>query len=55
MGTPSQRRLNATSLLLLVLAFVAAVVVGNLVFKGWRLDLTGNNLYTLSDGTKSIL
>lgn len=55
MGTPSQRRLNATSLLLLALAFVAAVVVGNLVFKGWRLDLTGNNLYTLSDGTKSIL
>lgn len=55
MGTPSQRRLNATSLLLLAFAFIAAVVVSNLVFKGWRLDLTENNLYTLSDGTKRIL
>ncbi len=40
---------------MLLLAFVAAVIVSNQLFKGWRIDLTENNLYTLSDGTKRIL
>ena len=44
-----------SSLVLLAVAFIAAVVVSNQLFKGWRLDLTENGLYTLSDGTKSIL
>lgn len=55
MSTSSQRRLSTTSLLLLGLAFVAAVIISNEVFKGWRVDLTENKLYTLSDGTKRIL
>ncbi len=55
MGTTSQRRLTSTSLLLLALGFVAAVVVSNEIFKGWRIDFTEDNLYTLSDGTKRIL
>ena len=55
MSTRSQQRLSASSLLLLALAFVAAVIVTNQLFKGWRIDLTDNNLYTLSDGTKRIL
>ncbi len=55
MGTQSQRRLSSTSLLLLALAFIAAVIVSNLLFRGWRIDLTENNLYTLSEGTQRIL
>jgi ABC-type uncharacterized transport system involved in gliding motility auxiliary subunit len=55
MSTSSQRSLSTTSLLLLALAFIAAVIISNQVFKGWRIDLTENNLYTLSDGTKRIL
>ncbi len=55
MSTRSQQRLSASSLLVLALAFVAAVIVSNQLFKGWRIDLTESNLYTLSDGTKRIL
>lgn len=55
MATRSQRRLSSTSLLLLALAFIAAVIVSNRLFSGWRIDLTENNLYTLSDGTQRIL
>jgi ABC-type uncharacterized transport system involved in gliding motility auxiliary subunit len=40
---------------LLALAFIAAVIITNQVFKGWRIDLTDDDLYTLSDGTKRIL
>jgi ABC-type uncharacterized transport system involved in gliding motility auxiliary subunit len=55
MSTSSQRSLNATSLMLLALAFIAAVIVTNQLFKGLRIDLTDNRLYTLSDGTKRIV
>ena len=55
MSTSSRQRLNASSLVLLLLAFIAAVIVSNQLFRGWRIDLTENNLYTLSDGTKRIL
>lgn len=55
MSTPVQRRLNSSSLVLLALAFVAAVIISNQLFSGWRIDLTENNLYTLSPGTQRIL
>lgn len=55
MSTTSQRSLSTTSLVLLALAFIAAVIVSNEIFKGWRIDLTDNKLYTLSDGTERIL
>lgn len=55
MTTSSRQRLSVSSLVLLALAFVAAVIVSNQVFRGWRIDFTENNLYTLSDGTKRIL
>jgi ABC-type uncharacterized transport system involved in gliding motility auxiliary subunit len=55
MTTSSQKSLNTTSLLLLALAFIAAVIISNQLFRGWRIDLTDNQLYTLSDGTKRIL
>ena len=55
MGTQTQRKLSLASLLLLALAFIAAVIVSNQLFRGWRIDLTENNLYTLSEGTQRIL
>jgi ABC-type uncharacterized transport system involved in gliding motility auxiliary subunit len=55
MNKKTQRRLNSSSLLLIAVAFIAAVIVSNQLFSGWRLDLTENKLYTLSDGTRRIL
>ena len=55
MSTASQRNISTSSLLLLALAFIAAIIVSNQLFGGWRIDLTENRLYTLSDGTKQIL
>jgi ABC-type uncharacterized transport system involved in gliding motility auxiliary subunit len=43
------------SLVVLLLGFVAAVMASNTLLRGIRLDLTENGLYTLSDGTKSLL
>ena len=55
MSTASQRNISTSSLLLLVLAFIAAIIVSNQLFSGWRIDLTDSQLYTLSDGTRQIL
>ncbi len=55
MSTRTQDRLGVSGLALLAVAFVFAVIVSNQVFKGIRLDLTENRLYTLSDGTHRIL
>ena len=55
MSTKTQQRLSASSLILLAIAFVVAVSISNQVFRGWRIDLTEDNLYTLSDGTKHLL
>jgi len=51
----TQNRLGASSLLLVAVAFIAAVILSNQLFKGWHLDLTDHQLYTLSDGTRKIL
>ena len=55
MSTRSQQRISVSSLLFLALAFIAAVIISNQLLRGWRIDLTQNNLYTLSDGTTRIL
>lgn len=55
MSTRTQIRLGASSLLLLAVAFVIAVIVSNQLLKGLRVDLTENNLFTLSDGTRRIV
>jgi ABC-type uncharacterized transport system involved in gliding motility auxiliary subunit len=54
MSTRTQQRLSASSLTLLAVAFVIAVIVSNHLFKGIRIDLTENGLYTLSEGTRRI-
>ena len=55
MSTASQRNISTSSLLVLALAFIAAIIISNQLFGGWRIDLTENRLYTLSDGTRQIL
>ena len=55
MNSEQQRKIGITSLVLLALAFIAAVIVSNSLLSGMRLDLTENKLYTLSDGTRSLL
>ena len=55
MSTTSRNRLGATTLALVVLAFVVAVVATNVWLRGVRVDLTENNLYTLGEGTQSVL
>ncbi len=42
-------------LLLLAVLFLALTMISGSLFRGARLDLTENSLYTLSDGTKNIL
>ena len=52
----NRRRLfSAGSLLLLGLLFIALVILSGLLFKGWRIDLTENRQYTLSEGTEAVL
>ena len=46
---------SGLGLCLLALGFLMFTLLNNVLFGGWRLDLTGNNLYTLSDGSLEIL
>ena len=55
MSTRIQSRLGASSVVLLAVAFIAAVIISNQLFQGAKIDLTANRLYTLSDGTERIL
>ena len=55
MTTRSKKSLGSTGLIVLALLFLAVTVLSNSLFRGIRLDLTENNLYTISDGTSNIL
>lgn len=55
MSSTRQREIGYTTLVLLTVAFIAAVIASNSLLGGLRIDLTENNLYTLSPGTKSLL
>ncbi len=47
--------LGRVGLVTIAAIFIVAVSISNTMFRGMRLDLTENNLYTLSAGTKNIL
>jgi ABC-type uncharacterized transport system involved in gliding motility auxiliary subunit len=47
--------LTGGSLALLGVLLIAILVLSNVLLRGARLDLTENNLYTLSDGTRQVL
>jgi ABC-type uncharacterized transport system involved in gliding motility auxiliary subunit len=55
MSSITQRKIGYTTLVLLAVAFIAAVIASNSLLGGLRIDLTENDLYTLSPGTKSLL
>lgn len=46
---------HGLTLLVLAALFVAVIMLANVLLRGWRLDLTPNQQYTLSSGTKEIL
>jgi len=50
-----KRYYSVTGLILLVVLFLAFTVLNNALFTTARIDLTENKLYTISDGTKSIV
>ena len=47
--------ISGTGLLLAAVLFVAVIIVVNATLTTWRIDLTENKLFTLSDGTINIL
>lgn len=51
----NRKALSGTALLVLGVLLVAVLLLVDVVFRGARVDLTQNHLYTLSDGTKNIL
>ena len=55
MTTRFKRSAGGLGLVALAVLFVALTVLSNALFKGARLDLTENGLYTVSDGTRHIL
>lgn len=55
MFTLNRKTLSGSTLLVLAVLLVAVLALVNTLFRGARVDLTENNLYTLTDGTKTIL
>ena len=51
----NRKALSGTALVVLAVLFVAVMLLVNVAFRGARMDLTQNHLYTLSDGTKKII
>jgi ABC-type uncharacterized transport system involved in gliding motility auxiliary subunit len=54
-ATGNRTALGRIALVALGAGFIIAVAAVNVVFKGVRLDLTENRLYTLSEGTRKVL
>ncbi|MEM9384423.1 MAG: Gldg family protein [Pseudomonadota bacterium] len=55
MDTNRTKALGLSALAIIAVLFIAAVMLTNTLFRGVRLDLTENQLYTLSDGTRAVL
>ena len=55
MSTRTRKKLGYSTLALLFVGFVVAVVAVNVWLRGVRIDLTENNLYTLGEGTRAVL
>jgi ABC-type uncharacterized transport system involved in gliding motility auxiliary subunit len=53
--TASINKYSAVKYLLAPLVFVVLVLISQFIFKGARLDLTEQNIYSLSEGTENIL
>jgi ABC-type uncharacterized transport system involved in gliding motility auxiliary subunit len=55
MSARTRQRIGYSTLVLMFIAFVVAVMVSNVLLRGLRIDLTQNQLYTLSPGTRKVL
>ena len=55
MTTQSKRFTSGSGLAVLAVLFLALTVLSSALFRGFRIDLTENQLYTLADGTRNIL
>lgn len=55
LSNADRSKLAIGGLLLAVVIFVAVNVFSNALFRGVQADLTANNLFTLSEGTKEVL
>lgn len=51
----NRKTLSGTALVVLGVLLIAVLLLVNVLFRGARVDLTQNHLYTLSDGTRNIL
>ena len=51
----SEKNKSKAQIFLLLIVFVLFIMLANNLFKGFRFDLTENNLYTLGDGTHNII
>lgn len=47
--------MSTTGILIALVLLLAVNILANIIFKSARIDLTEDNLYTLSDGTKNII
>lgn len=54
-NTAHKKTYDSWTLLVLALLFLAVVMAGNTLFRNIRWDLTENQLYTMSEGTRNIL
>ncbi|MEO0972785.1 MAG: GldG family protein, partial [Pseudomonadota bacterium] len=54
-NSTNSRAIGASALALIAVLFIGAVMLSNALFRGVRLDLTENQLYTLSKGTRAVL
>jgi ABC-type uncharacterized transport system involved in gliding motility auxiliary subunit len=55
MSARTRQRIGYSTLVLMFVAFIVAVMVSNVLLRGLRIDLTQNQLYTLSPGTRKLL
>lgn len=51
----NRRLLGGSGLLVLAALFIALVMLGSLLLRGARIDLTENRLYTLSEGSRAVI
>lgn len=55
MTISARKKIGYSTIVVALLAFGAAVMASSVLLRGWRVDLTENNLYTLAPGTRSLL
>jgi ABC-type uncharacterized transport system involved in gliding motility auxiliary subunit len=55
-STPNKKKaFDASALAVLGVLFIAVILLTSFLFRGWRIDLTENRLYTIAPGTKNVV